>query len=63
MHHTGHNDKDRARGSIALKGAADSEYDIEKQKDILTMTTTKMKDAEIPRSHFLFFLNPRNRNC
>ena len=47
VHHTGHNDKDRARGSIALKGAADSEYNIEKQKDILTMTTTKMKDAEI----------------
>lgn len=47
VHHTGHSDKERARGSIALKGAADSEYNIEKQKDVLTMTTTKMKDAEI----------------
>ncbi len=47
VHHTGHNEKDRARGSIALKGAADSEYNIGKQKDILTMTTTKMKEAEI----------------
>jgi hypothetical protein len=48
VHHTGHSDKDRARGSMALKGAADSEYSITKQKDVLTMTTTKMKDAEIP---------------
>ena len=47
VHHTGHNDKDRARGSIALKGAADSEYSIVKKDNAVTMTTTKMKDAEI----------------
>lgn len=47
VHHTGHSDKERARGSIALKGAADSEYNIEKRNDTVTMTTTKMKDAEI----------------
>lgn len=46
VHHTGHSDKDRARGSIALKAAADSEYHIEKREDNVTMTTTKVKDAE-----------------
>lgn len=46
VHHTGHSDKDRARGSIALKAAADSEYHIEKREENVTMTTTKMKDAE-----------------
>jgi len=48
VHHTGHADKDRARGSIALKGALDAEYGVEKKDNTVTMTTTKMKEAEIP---------------
>jgi hypothetical protein len=48
VHHTGHSDKQRARGSIALKGALDTEYRLDKVGDVLTLTNTKMKDAEPP---------------
>jgi phage/plasmid primase-like uncharacterized protein len=48
VHHTGHTEKQRARGSIALKGALNSEYRVEKNKDIITFTCTKMKDGPEP---------------
>ena len=48
VHHTGHGDKQRARGAIALKGALDAEYRIEKSSDVVSMTPTKMKDADEP---------------
>ena len=48
VHHSGHADKQRARGAMALKGALDFEYRIEKQGDILRMVCTKMKDAPEP---------------
>lgn len=48
VHHTGHNDKDRARGAMALKGALDAEYCIKKKKKSILMIATKMKDAELP---------------
>ena len=48
VHHTGHSDKQRARGSIALKGALDAEYRLDKVNDVITLTNTKMKDAEPP---------------
>jgi hypothetical protein len=48
VHHTGHNDKDRARGAMALKGALDAEYCIRKKNELISMTTTKMKDSESP---------------
>jgi hypothetical protein len=48
VHHTGHADKSRARGSIALKGALDAEYRVEKQDAAITITCTKMKDAPEP---------------
>ena len=48
VHHTGHGDKQRARGAMALKGALDAEYRIEKSSDVVSMTTTKMKDADEP---------------
>ena len=47
VHHTGHSDKSRARGAIALKAALDAEYRLEKA-DSLILTATKMKDAETP---------------
>lgn len=48
VHHTGHSEKQRARGSIALKGALDTEYRLDKVGDEITLTNTKMKDAEPP---------------
>lgn len=49
VHHTGHANKERARGSMALKGALDYEYRLEKQFDmVVKLTCTKMKDAIEP---------------
>lgn len=48
VHHTGHSEKQRARGSIALKGALDAEYRLDKVEDTITLSNTKMKDAEPP---------------
>lgn len=47
LHHTGHADKNRARGAIALKAALDAEYRLANDGKLL-LTTTKMKDAEMP---------------
>ena len=48
VHHAGHGEKSRARGSSALKGALDAEYKITKQDDRITMSCTKMKDDDEP---------------
>ena len=48
VHHTGHADKSRARGSIALLGSLDAEYRIEKNDSTLTMTSTRQKDNDDP---------------
>jgi len=47
VHHSGHSDKSRARGAIALKAALDAEYRLENENGLL-LTATKMKDAEMP---------------
>lgn len=53
VHHTGHTDKKRARGNMALKGALDAEYRVEKNRDGVVIECTKMKDApEPPPIHF-----------
>lgn len=54
VHHTGHANKERARGAMALKGALDFEYRIEKQSGrMVKMVCTKMKDAiEAPETWF-----------
>ena len=57
IHHSGHGDKDRGRGSSSLKGALDSEYRISKTEDRIRMTCTKMKDEEEP-DPLLFYLIP-----
>ncbi len=49
VHHSGHGDKQRARGAMALKGALDCEYRVEKTDSTIKLTNTKMKDAEPPR--------------
>jgi hypothetical protein len=49
VHHTGHGDKSRARGAIALKAALDAEYRLEiSEGNNLLLTATKMKEAELP---------------
>jgi hypothetical protein len=48
IHHTGHSEKQRARGSIALKGALDAEYRLDKSEGTMTLSNTKMKDGEPP---------------
>lgn len=53
VHHSGHADKQRARGAMALKGALDCEFRIEKNDSGLHIHCTKMKDADTPPTlHF-----------
>lgn len=49
VHHTGHGDKSRARGSIALRGAVDTEYRLDRDTSgVCRLEALKMKDAEHP---------------
>lgn len=48
VHHTGHGNKTRSRGSFALTGAVDAEYRVEKHGMVMTLINTKMKDAPPP---------------
>ena len=45
VHHSGHGDNSRGRGSSALRAAADAEFRVEKEHDTVTLTHTKAKDA------------------
>lgn len=55
VHHSGHAEKQRARGAVALKGALDAEYRVELEGKLMRLVNTKMKDAEPPRDvHFQF---------
>jgi hypothetical protein len=47
VHHAGHGDKTRARGAIALKAALDAEYRLVNDGGLM-LTSTKMKDAQLP---------------
>lgn len=44
VHHSGHGSSNRSRGSSAIKGAMDIEYQITKKDDLVTMKCTKAKD-------------------
>jgi len=44
VHHTGHNNTERARGSSVLKAAVDVEYRMVKGENQITLSNTKMKD-------------------
>lgn len=49
VHHSGHSNQDRERGSSALRGAADAIYQVERQGGrIVKLTAQKMKDAPTP---------------
>jgi hypothetical protein len=55
VHHSGHGDKQRARGAMALKGALDFEFRVEKKGSAVQLINTKMKDAEAPKDMFFSF--------
>lgn len=56
VHHSGHGDKNRAMNSIALKGAVDFEAGVKREgDDLLSLTSTKAKDAEPFEPIFLRF--------
>jgi len=48
VHHTGHTEKGRARGAMALNAALDAEYRLNRSESGLTLTATKLKDADPP---------------
>src|SRR6056297_1348410 len=49
VHHTGHGDKSRARGSSVLHGAIDTTYHVTKDPaGIVTIECTRMKDGPMP---------------
>lgn len=48
VHHSGHTDAERSRGSSSIKAAMDFEYRVTKLNNLLTVTNTKMKDDEPP---------------
>ena len=49
VHHTGHSNKDRARGSSVMYGALDAEFKVGQWGDLkILIENTKMKDAEEP---------------
>lgn len=51
IHHTGHGDKTRARGAMALKGAIDAEYRMDRDESgVVRVEPLKMKDAPLPDS-------------
>jgi len=47
IHHTGHANKDRARGASMIHAAVDSEFRLEKQGGNIIFTNTKNKEAEL----------------
>lgn len=55
VHHSGHAAKERARGAMALKGALDCEYRVEKDGREMKLVNTKMKDAEPPQDLYFTF--------
>lgn len=48
LHHPGHGEATRGRGSSNWRGGLDAEFSIANANDIVTLTTQKMKDGERP---------------
>jgi hypothetical protein len=48
LHHSGHGDKGRGRGSSVLLGALDFEYVVTKCDKVVQITGTKVKDFDLP---------------
>jgi RecA-family ATPase len=49
VHHSGHNESGRSRGSSAIRAAMDGEYCVSKDESAITLTCTKSKDFEVPK--------------
>lgn len=45
VHHTGHGEKGRARGSSSIKAGVDIEFLVKQKNDVSTVECTKMKDG------------------
>lgn len=52
IHHPGHGGKGHSRGSSAIRGSLDAEYQVKKQGDVIELTCSKMKEFEEPASQF-----------
>lgn len=71
VHHSGHGDKRRARGSSVFRAALDAEYSLSCAPDgMRTLTCTKSKDSEPPapmnfklQDVVLPWFNPENGEC
>ena len=50
IHHSGHGNQERSRGSSAIKAAMDVEYMVTNVDGVVTMTCTKSKDFDKPES-------------
>ena len=50
VHHSGHGDKSRSRGSSVLHGAVDTAYQLQRDGDTITVTNRKMKDGPMPEA-------------
>lgn len=48
VHHTGHENKSRARGSSSIYAALDEEFEVSQADEIITLKNTKMKDGAVP---------------
>ena len=46
VHHSGHGNKDRSRGSSAIRASMDAEFSAKKAKEVITLTCHKAKDFE-----------------
>ncbi len=46
IHHSGHGDKNRSRGSSSIRAAMDAEFSVVKRGDSVTLSCTKAKDFE-----------------
>lgn len=49
VHHTGHGNSTRARGSSSINGALDVEYCVGKKGSVVTMKCSKVKEFEDPK--------------
>ncbi len=57
LHHPGHGDAQRGRGSSSWRGGIDAEFTLASANDIITVTCQKMKDGERPMP-FSFKVTP-----
>ncbi len=49
VHHCGHGNQDRARGSYSIRASMDFEYQVVKNGSKITVKNTKMKDGDTPK--------------